>query len=245
MDRSIVLVLILFLTVSSLILVKPSLEQTKPSVPEFSLELINDSNDVVTQAGYHVESRTIELTIKNQPLAFQYYTNSKWTSGFFYNIRIKQHNSENWSELYQALDGYQPASEFAYTTITFQGNYSSEQGLNFTSDTITKTFPPGAQVDFQVQAMVGQVSRALNPNSTSTLDGYPWVFTGETSDWSSTQTLTILDTSTRSPNPIQTQSPSSSLVPSPSIPEFTYLISSILLVVGATSLLVLKKRRNL
>lgn len=54
---------------------------TKPSVPEFTVKLVDSSYDVpttysidpytgqnVTHAGSHVESRTLDVKIKNQPL---------------------------------------------------------------------------------------------------------------------------------------------------------------------------------
>jgi hypothetical protein len=52
-------------------------------------------------------------------------------------------------------------------------------------------FPAVAQVDFQVEAMTGFVHRVFNPNATNQLEMYPYVFSGETSGWSNTQTLTI------------------------------------------------------
>lgn len=176
----------------------------KPSPPEFTVELTNSSYDVpttysidpytgknVTHAGYHVESRNITVTIKNQPFQSYYYTADNWSINLMYDIRIKGHYSETWSELYRASDGYQLASDSTYTVISFQGNYSPENGMDFTSETIMTTFPSGGQIDFQVEAMIGYVHRVYNPNATSQLDLYPYVFTGETSGWSETQTITI------------------------------------------------------
>ncbi|NLB55065.1 MAG: hypothetical protein GX811_04755 [Lentisphaerae bacterium] len=51
--------------------------------------------------------------------------------------------------------------------------------------------PLGGQVDFQVEAMVGWVSRVDNPDAASQFGRYIWQFTGENSGWSSTQTITI------------------------------------------------------
>ena len=44
---------------------------------------------------------------------------------------------------------------------------------------------PNGEVDFQVKALVGSVSEG------SIGAGIPWRFTGEESDWSTTQTITI------------------------------------------------------
>lgn len=82
MRKSFALVLILILTVSSIIMVKSAFSSiTKPSVPEFTVKLVDSSYDVptsysidpytgqnVTHAGSHVESRTLDVKIKNQPL---------------------------------------------------------------------------------------------------------------------------------------------------------------------------------
>ena len=85
------LLVVLILTVSSLIMAKPACASTpKPSVPEFTLKYVDHSYDVpptystdpytgktvMTQAGYHVENKSIEVTIKNQP-----FTNYKDASG--------------------------------------------------------------------------------------------------------------------------------------------------------------------
>ncbi|MBE3115630.1 hypothetical protein IMZ68_00340, partial [Candidatus Bathyarchaeota archaeon] len=66
----------------------------------------------------------------------------------------------------------------------------------------------GDKIDFQVQAMVGSIHRVINPNFTNQLDMYPYVFTGETGDWSNIRTITI---------------PSSELSPTPSVPELSWL----------------------
>ena len=171
----------------------------KPSVPEFTVELIDSSYDVpttysidpytgenVTHTGYHVECRTIEVTIKNQPFVSYYDTSRNWTINFYYNIRIKGHYSEGWTELYRASDGYPTMwSDSEYTVISFQGDYSPTSGMEFTSQTIMTKFPSGGQVDFQVEAMIGYVHRTGEP------PWFPWQFTGETSGWSETRTITI------------------------------------------------------
>lgn len=182
----------------------------KPSVPEFTVKLINSSYNVpttysidpytgktVTHAGYHVECRTIEVKIKNQPFVPYYDASTGFNVSLYYNVRIKGHFSENWIELYNPSVGY-PAQDSAseYTVLTYQGEYSSTTGMKFESSSITimTTFPPGAQVDFQVQALIGYVHRAVLSNVTNPTgpwDVAPWIFAGETSGWSNTQTITI------------------------------------------------------
>jgi len=62
-------------------------------------------------------------------------------------------------------------------------------------------FAFGGQVDFQVQALIGATHRGYNANATNQLDMYPFVFDGETSGWSSVQTLTIPESSQETPVP--------------------------------------------
>jgi len=84
---------------------------SKPSVPEFSLQFVDNSYDVpptfskdpftgetvMTKEGYHVDNRTIEVKIKNQP--FTPYTDSQGNgSGLWYDIRWKGHFDDYWQE---------------------------------------------------------------------------------------------------------------------------------------------------
>lgn len=72
------------------------------------------------------------------------------------------------------------------------------------------SFPADAQVDFQVQAMIGYFHRGYLPLSGDE-------FVGKTSEWSNTQTLTIEKTAPTQP-PALTGLPSQSLEPTPTKP---------------------------
>jgi len=186
---------------------------TKPSVPEFTVQIVAYPYDVptthsidpytgqdITHQGYHVENKSIEVRIKNQPFTpyqIQDSYGNDWTINFYYNIRIKGHFSEDWIELYRADDGYpRQESDSDYSVLSYV--------LGGDADTILGTkmikLPAGGQVDFQVEAMIGYVHRTNEP------PWYPWRLTGETSGWSSTQTIT-LPTSGASPTPDQTAEP--------------------------------------
>jgi len=171
----------------------------KPSVPEFTVKLVDTSYDEpttysidpytgekLTHAGSHVERTSLEVRIKNQP-----FTASKDVEGisFFYNIRVKGHFSEEWVELYRASDGYPTQSDSEYTVMLL--GTLGENGLSLESGTVALSIPLGGQVDFQVESMIGGVSRVYDPDATSQFGMYPWRFSGETSGWSTTQTLTI------------------------------------------------------
>jgi hypothetical protein len=199
----------------------------KPNTPKFSMQFIDRSYDVftttsidpytgqtVTHNGYHVENYTLELVIENQP-----YTpvlvkegTSNWTAGFYYNVRFKGHFSNDWIVAYSLDGGYPQQSNAVNTVLTFAKSVSVR----------TPELRPGSQVDIQVQALIGYAHRENNPNETIQTFMWPWVFTGETSDWSDTQTLTIPnDNSTSSPSssPCSTAPPSQNLTATPLQPN--------------------------
>ena len=113
MSKCATLLFIAILTASSLVMIKatPASAATKPSVPEFTVELVDSSYDVpttysihpytgekVTHEGYHVELRTLEIRIKSDM--------PNDIEGFYYNIRWKGHFEEEWHEFYRASNGF-------------------------------------------------------------------------------------------------------------------------------------------
>jgi hypothetical protein len=115
---------------------------------------------------------------------------ANWTVGLQYVIRWKGHYGQDWYEIYYdtPMDGFTGFSanlESEFTVISFEGEYSSSDGLKLIYQGMYTTFPPSAQVDFQVKALIGYVSRCPVPGTSG------WTFTGEESDWSNTQTITI------------------------------------------------------
>lgn len=226
------LTLIITLSCLTLLVVKPASAQTtpypempKPAVPQFTVKLIDSSYDIpaststdpytgqtITHPSQHVEARTIEIRIKNEPFTpfvVQEGTDN-WTVNYFYNIRWKGHFENDWHELFLADDGYLSRdSSGSETVFAPQGTYSSTNGLKMSTQGMYSTFPPNSKLDFQVEAMIGYTHRVLEG------DWAPWYFFGENSSWSSTQTLTI---------------PSSSLSPAPSpsttatVPEISWLV---------------------
>ncbi|MCW4001461.1 MAG: hypothetical protein NWE93_14610 [Candidatus Bathyarchaeota archaeon] len=176
----------------------------RPSVPEFTIKQVDNSYDVpttysidpytgvtVTHPGHHVTNRTVELVIKNQPFVS---TNSDgWNTSFFYNVRMKGHYGDDWVTLYNpTVTPYYAQENSEYTVISF-GEFSSN-----------------SKIDFQVQALVGYVHRISNGSATNILDKFPWVFDGETSGWSATHTLTIIEASSTPAPSSATLNPSDS-----------------------------------
>jgi hypothetical protein len=200
MGKSLALILILIMAVSSLnlLMIKPAFAQTTPtpSVPEFNAKFVDASYSVapsssidpytgqsVTHEGYQVKNRTIELIIKNQP--FNSYISNGINISFYLDVREKGHYEENWTTIYTVDNYYTSESNTNYTTLT----YSLDQNVPPFWDTI----PSGGQVDFQVEAMIGYISRTVGFAS--------WYFAGQESGWSNTQTVTIPSSNSASPIP--------------------------------------------
>jgi hypothetical protein len=193
MSKRATLLLITVLAVSSLIMVSSAFAQsiTKPSVPEFTVKLVEHPYDVpttysidkytgenVTHLGYHIENKTIEISIKNQP--------SVWGENYtlYYNVRVKGHFEKNWTE----LQSYSAQSDSKYTVLSLPVYY-----------------PPKAQVDFQVEAIIVHSYEnrvfsddwlAQHPLAEVMQSGLEDIYEREfeivgTSGWSETQTVTI------------------------------------------------------
>jgi hypothetical protein len=182
-------------------------------------------------------NRTIELTIKNQPSVSEY--------GFFYMVRARV-NGGNWSLLY-TIDNVPGQSNGEYTTFSYPSDGPVVEYQYYLGDRIQNLYPDD-KVDFQVQAMIGSIHRVYNPNHTSQLDMYPYVFTGETSDWSTTQTITIPDSSTSAspdPTPASTVTPDYSPSGSQQLTDLALVAAVAVLGVAVVSLLVyVRKIKN-
>jgi hypothetical protein len=234
-SNSFSLLLVLILAVSSLIMFESASAQsaTKPNVPEFTLKYVDlGTYDVppstspstnpftgettnITISGYHVDNRRIELTIKNQP--FTSYESNGQIINFFFNVRFKGYYVQNWTNLYFTEDYIVENYSSAYTKLSYSlGRIFGE--LN-----------PKGQVDFQVEAFIGSIHR-----DASTFWA-PWVFDGESSGWSNTQTITISETSA-SASPIPT--------PTPTVPEFPLVSVIFLLAVASIALVYIKRRKE-
>jgi hypothetical protein len=190
----------------------------KPSVPEFTVRIVDNSYDVPPttptytidpysgqqkeatsgSSGYHVEDKSIEFTIKNQP--FTPYTNS---AGFhvalYYNFRFKGHfgNEAEWS--------YDPFENNGISSRVYGGWDMTElvpyEASNSEYTIVTPKLydiPDYGSVDFQVQAQIGYILPMGN-SFMARVFYIHYNFTGESSDWSNTQTLSLDDNSVSSP----------------------------------------------
>jgi hypothetical protein len=261
------LLLVVILATSSLMMVEPAFAQTptsspvpipKPSIPEFSVKFIDlsyttpttysidpNTGQNVTYLGSYVANKTFEVTIKNQPFAPYFIpyldTGRGWYISLHYNIRIKAHNEENWTNLYLRedipyLSENVPSKSASEYTVLSYNSYQPISENTYIMGGKKIDFPPGSQVDFQVEALAGYIQRTSNPNPTSQLDMYPYVFTGESSGWGSTQTVAIPETSTST-------SPKPNPTPTPTVPEFSLLVV-IPLIIGVFAIVVIFRHRK-
>jgi hypothetical protein len=213
MSRRSSLKYVVVLTVLSLIAVMPESTMAsipKPAVPQFTLKLVDNSyaapttysidpytGENVTHLSHHVDNKTIELKIENQP--FVPYNESGWLVSFHYLVQVKGHYAENWVPLYIMGEGPTPSNS-DHTVIAYKLTLSETRqdqtytlgsyDTNISTNSITG-LPSNAQIDFRVEATIGYVHRGYNPNATDQLQMWPWIFTGEESGWSNTQTITI------------------------------------------------------
>ena len=220
MSKFATLLLIAVLAVSGLIMVSSAFAQstTKPSVPEFTLKYVDYSYDVppktttstdpytnetitTTIPGSHVENKTVEVTINNN------------IGASYFNFRFKgrYENENEWR--------YHPFSPSALGYM-LPDAYSVPYKASTSSYTVAalpayffKDISEGGEVDVQVQALFGDFRAepygpGIPPKTGPTYDFY---FEGTTSDWSSTQTITIGEGQTPTSPSLTTPTPHSGL----------------------------------
>jgi hypothetical protein len=220
MKKTITMVLTLTLILTSVNLLENTSAQSiaKPSAPKFTLKYIDNSYDVPptststtdpytgkivtsTTPGYRVENKVIEITITNQWFA-PYSDSEGKIIDLSYNVRFKGHfgDESSWEEPF-----YKPIRNgiYGFTKQIHQSN------SGYTVISVPSDFRVGDVVDFQVQTLEGFYTPwepLPVPMGTSQ-------FTGLSSDWSSTQTISIGATSTSvSPSPDPTITPTPTMM---------------------------------
>ena len=271
----------------------------KPSVQNFVLYLVNQpfqipattpsyTTDPYTgetrlqnpgSSGYQVDNWTIQLWITNSE--FKYPLDSNVYS-LFYNVRTKGHFEQDWKELYPLFSGLHTGN--SYDRGTFIPNACPKQSGNFYT-VITYSaysppyytyssaqYPPDAQVDFQISAVLGHNStifyndHALLPPGMLIGHEEPAIAFDIQGDWSSFQTITISNDSLSTVIPqnpqvttsfgkavfVSSQSPTpsptnvvSTPTPTPTVPEFSWqIILPFLFTITVVFVLIRKRRLN-
>jgi hypothetical protein len=197
LSKAAALIIVVFFATSTLMMAESACAQvTKPSVPEFTIQYADHSYEApptytkdpytgqshLSSPGYHVDNRTIDLTIKNQ--AFTPYTDANGNSfQLQYNVRSKGHFDDWDSSSIRYLNSFQTSTS-TYTVIS----------INVASWNI----PAGGQIDFQVQATTSYTTYSSSSSGSSAAYGCGGVSseptpqtTVENSDWSGSQTVTV------------------------------------------------------
>ncbi|MDR2719978.1 MAG: hypothetical protein LBC03_04150 [Nitrososphaerota archaeon] len=203
-----------FLTLSSLmsLTIAPATAQTgyKPSVPQVIINFIDNSYEVpsstttvtdpftdkdytITNPGYFVGDRSLEVTVKKQP--FTPYTDADGHKhNLRYTVEFKKHldGNQGWKNLTSSFQ-----YEDQYTTITMQiGKYHfSGSGVDINS------LPTGSQLDFRVKATVVYSIPYYDPDHLAM--HFTEYIVVASSGYSSVQTFT-LTSGTHSSTPLQT-----------------------------------------
>jgi hypothetical protein len=201
--RIVTLALILLLAAPSLLMVQSAActQIPQPSVPSFTVQLVDCSYDIpaiassdpytgeiVFQPGYRVENITLQIQVKNEPFtAFYTEEGTNPLVHYYYNIRWKGHFEETWESLFNiACTGFLERSEGAETVFVLPATYSPSYGLQV--DRLgPQVFPANAQIDFQVEAMIGYIVDYGPFSERSPRED----FCGEKSGWSNTQTFCV------------------------------------------------------
>lgn len=241
-------------------MVKPSFAQSipTPSVPQFKVTLYNSSYNIpastttnpytgqqTTSPATHREARTLVFIIQNQVFtSFQTKDayNNIYSVKLYYNLRYRGHfdqSPQDWSVLFGPNFGYIQPTSGPQTAYIANGSYSSQE---FDVNQFSVGFPADAQIDFQVEALIGYPST-------------PTIFTGQESGWSNTQTVTLNQSVTTLPStipqiynsPLSISSPTATPTSTPTVPEFpAWIIPSLFALMGvlACSFFYLKKGRR-
>ena len=205
----------------------PPIQATsKPTVPQISsVKLVDSSYDVppsstttvdqytgkettTTNPGYRVNSKTIEVTIKNQP--FTPYIDESYKDpaygpngreyNLYHKVQVKGHFGDNWKD----FGGWVIQSNTGYTIVS---------GV-FIDQVNVVNYDAGSQFDFRVQASIGYKYDEISGRLIFPYPGPVWVVVPtEYSDWSRTQTFTIPDSSSLSPPSQTTTLPSLTTTP--------------------------------
>ena len=220
-QKNFALLTIFVLSASAMLMAIPSgVLAANPSTPEFSVAYVDHSYDVPvthwtttdpytgeqithSSGGEHVDNRTIDVTIKNQPFTpYKDSTTSNQIVNLYYNIRSKGH-FEDWSS---ASSGHGQNGVQAYTSATTVISFN----IGYWN------VPQGGQIDFQVQAVLSYVNSTY---SGSCFTGSQTIVVGQ-SGWSNTQTLTIGNPTPSSPTqePFWTPNPTANPTFSPYLP---------------------------
>jgi hypothetical protein len=236
------LLFIVTIAASSFVIFQSANAQTvpKPSVPEFTLSYVDNSRDiaptydvdtytgktVMTHEGYHVQSISVTMTIKNQVFN-QYTDNNDHAVRLYYKIGSKGHFGNTWtnySVYYIQVNGdfssrYLEPSNDLTTTVTF-GLSGNNDSAHFDINVPLKN---EGQIDFRILSYTAYyVVVKDEPNPFNIRYPYHDEYTiVEESAWSTVQVLDIPSgitsySPTSEPTQIPNQTPTTRAMPTTS-----------------------------
>lgn len=246
--KPVTILLMVTLFASCLILTQSSSAQSipKPSIPEYTIKLAAYPYDepptttvdpytgktVTTQAGYHLENKSIEITIKNQP-----FRSSNGTPYGFLHFEVcwKGHYETDWHRFTVSASNCETYYETGSSTMHFVNPNAPFTVANFglgdnpqIQNRLGDVSSDG-QIDFRIQAFLGNKERVYGDYVPPWPDRpYFDVFKGEQSDYSEIQTIRMSDgsvTVTAPASPAPTPTPTDTETqntPAPSVPEFSF-----------------------
>ena len=207
------------LLIALMLISQAKAEISKPSVPEFSAEYVDNSYDitptytidpytnttVIQTYGRHVDNRTVIITIINEP--FTPFNDSYGnTIDMFYNVRYRGSFGQNWTEVY----GVERIVVYNFDNPDDYYGYKIQNYVSQNTVVATKSPAKQGQMDIQVEALQGYTGRTqIRGSVVNAVIVYD--FHGEESGWSNTETVMIGAASTYAPTPSSSPSP----LPSP------------------------------
>jgi hypothetical protein len=243
--RKLTTLLLIFALVSSSLLILQSASASSIATPEISLKLNSNPYTIepttttdpytgetkTVTPSYTSQNTTIEITIKNQAIPSSIDISGNQTgyddtsqAHFYYNIRYKGHYSDEWTYDGLNLDG---GSQSKSCTSVYNASESGETIIELPLG----LFPSMGKVDFQVQALFGQVTKQYTGMMAIVPGGWEYnlIFNGQASGWSSTQILTLGETSTVTPTAPPTATPTATTTPTitPSVSPQNLTLNSI------------------
>ena len=253
MGRRAVLLVIIVLAASSLLVMPVPARHSsipKPSVPEFTLKLVNKSYDVPTNTstsrdpctnkttnttilGYHVKDFEIEINIKNQPFMPCL---GEHNLTLFYSVCWGTTVGENGGTFWSSL------SSWRFSPPSFRGLFPANSTSEYTMLFAPANYQPNTKVAFRVEAILGYEYTLYSPSFFANIG--ETIFVHESSGWSDTQTVAIPNTLAVASTVSPTVFPESPLL-SLSWEQVAIIILIILAVVQmAISVVLLRRKRE-
>ncbi len=196
-------------------------------VPEFTVKYVSSSyntTDPYKGISQQVDNNSIVVSIKNNPLYYQ-----GQQAIIYYNVTTKGHFEANWTYILTIALNLTNGPLY-HLPQSLETNYGLASSNSSYKDIVipANQYQPNSQIDFRVQELELNSSQVTiyPPNGGDPSIETAYYLVG-TSDWSTTQTVTVH---------------ASSASPTPSIPEIPTLIPPLLLLsIAAAALLIFRK----